>query len=271
MRAIAEFAIFGELKNVVENGEGAGGGVPEGDFAHAGSVDEDPGGCVPGRFGAGPRRQKNHLAGSGGVAAAVVGFANGLSGEGRRAGEGTGERVDQSGFPHAGGADERGSAAAAKIFADHVEAYLFGGADEVDVDAEGDLLDFVEAGCGVVAEVGFIQQDDRLRAALPDDGEVAFDAARIQFEIERGDHEDGVDIGRDDLLLQGAACDFAGELGFPGKDGVDPGAIFAGAGGDGHPVANGGNVGARGRGVAEFAGDVGEVFAMGGADTVEIF
>ena len=91
MGAIAEFAIFGELKNVVEDGDGAGRSVPWGDFTHAGRVNEYAGG---GLLGAGVRREKDHWARSGRVAAAIVGFADGLGEERRRASEGAGERVN---------------------------------------------------------------------------------------------------------------------------------------------------------------------------------
>ena len=147
---------------------------------------------------------------------------------------------------------------------------MLGGADEMDGDTESDLLNFVEAGFGLVAEVGFIQEDDWLRAAFPDDRKVAFDAAGVQFEIERSHDKDGIDIGGDDLFVEGAAGDFAGELGLAGEDGVDAGAIFGRTCGDGNPVADGGDVCARRGGVAQLAGDVSEVFAVGGADAVEI-
>ncbi len=58
-----------------------------------------------------------------------------------------------------------------------VDAVAGGGAGDVHEHAGGDGLDFGEQDGGLIREVGLVERDDGLRAALPDCGEVALDAA----------------------------------------------------------------------------------------------
>jgi hypothetical protein len=106
-----------------------------------------------------------------------------------------GERVGQAGLPHPGGADHR-----------------------QDVDAESVLADRLDRGCDVVAQVGLGQDDDRRGPAAPGDREVALDPAEPRVTGERVDHQDDVDVGRDDLGRRRPAGDRAHEGAPPGQD-----------------------------------------------------
>jgi hypothetical protein len=76
-----------------------------------------------------------------------------------------------------------------------------------------DGLDFGEKRSGLLGEVGLVEGDDGLRAALPDCGEVTLDAAQVQLAVQGGDEEDEVDVGGEQLLAGAFAGFLTGELG----------------------------------------------------------
>src|SRR3954469_6995737 len=70
--------------------------------------------------------------------------------------------------------------------------------------------------------VGFRQEYHRTGAALPREREVALQPAKVQLRVERGDQEDDVDVGCDDLELATARVGWAPrEQALPGKHRLD--------------------------------------------------
>ena len=69
----------------------------------------------------------------------------------------------------------------------------------------------------VAAEVGLVEDDHRLDAASPGEGEVALQPAHVEVMVECHDDEDGVDVRRHDLFLRarvpraGPVCRLADE------------------------------------------------------------
>ena len=122
-------------------------------------------------------------------------------------------------------------------------------------------------------EVGFVEDDHRLGAAFPGDGEVALDAAEVVVGVERGDEEHGVDVRRDDLFggVARLAGGGAGKFGFAMEHHMDVGARLAGAQAHGHPVADGRQIAAGGGRVEESARAFGGEFAVGGEEFVSVF
>lgn len=229
-------------------------GVPELKFAHAGRVDEDA-----------AAGYEEELARSGGVASAIVGVADGIGELAVLAEDG----VDERGFADAGGAEKRTGTGFADDLAEFGEAIAAAGAGEQDANAEAGGLSFGEQSGGVVAGVGFVEDKDGSRAAFPGEAEVAFEAAGVEFAIERSDEEERVDVGGDDLFCGFFAGGFAGELGAAGEEAVNDGAVFAGADLREEPIADGGESGALMGGMAEFSGEFAPGFAGFGIETVE--
>jgi hypothetical protein len=89
-------------------------------------------------------------------------------------------------------------------------------------------------------EVGFREDDHRLRAALPRERQVALETAEVEILVHRRDDEDDVDVGAQHLLLRGLPGGLAGELRAPRKDGTDGACVLAGTGVDGDPVPDDG-------------------------------
>jgi hypothetical protein len=56
--------------------------------------------------------------------------------------------------------------------------------------------------CGIGGEIRLAQDHDRLRAALPEEGQVPLDPANVEVLIERLHEEHGVHVRRDDLLCR---------------------------------------------------------------------
>lgn len=252
--AVGEAAAEGEGGDVVEGVVDGLGGVPELEFAHAGGVDEEGAGGGEDEFAAG-----------GGVAAFAIFFADLAGGQGIVAGEG----VNEGGFADAGGADEREGAARAVVGGEGLEAASGGGAGDEDGDAGGEGFDLVADAFGIGTEVGFIEHDDGLGAALAGGDDEALDAFRVVVAIEAGDEEDGVDVGGDDLLDVLVAGGAAGEFGAAGEEDVEIGAGLAGAEADADPIADGGELIGPGGVVKEAAAALGEDLAAGGLDGVE--
>ena len=110
--------------------------------------------------------------------------------------------------------------------------------DHADGDARGDGLDGGATARDVVADVGLVQQDDRLRPALPGEDERALDAAEAEVSVEARHEEDRVHVRRQDLGHGPLPRRPADEGGSPGQDGLDDRAVAALARAQGHPVAD---------------------------------
>ena len=151
--------------------------------------------------------------------------------------------------------------------AEHVEPVARHVRDRNHGDAEGDRLDLVDGRVDVVGEVGLGEDEHRLRAALPGEREVALEAPEVQVLVDRGDDEDDVDVGGEDLLLRRLPGGLARELRAAREDGLDRPALLVGARCDGDPVADGREVGGR-RSVVEAPGDVAAELAELGEDVV---
>jgi len=252
--AVAEFALRGELVDVGEGAFQALRGVPELKFAHAGRVDEDA-----------AAGDEEKLARGGGVAATVVGLANGAGELAVFAEDG----VDEGGFADAGGAEKGAGASVADYLAEFGEAVAAESAGEKNANAEAGGLGVGEKRSGGVAGVGFVQNEDGMGAAFPGEAEIALEAARVEFAVERADEQERVDVGGDDLLFGFFAGGFARELGAAGEYAMNDGAIFAGANLREEPIADGGEVGAVVGGMAKFSLELPPGFAGFGVQAVE--
>ncbi len=107
----------------------------------------------------------------------------------------------------------------------------------MDRHAERDRLDLAERPAGVAAQVGLREHDRGGRAAVPGQREVALEAARVQVARHRRDEQDGVDVGREDLLDRLEPGALAGEGRAAREHGLDAGAVAVEARAD--PVADG--------------------------------
>ena len=56
------------------------------------------------------------------------------------------------------------------------------------------------AAVDIVGEVGLVEDDDRLGARAPGQGQVALEPARVEVGVERGHDEQQVDVRGEDLL-----------------------------------------------------------------------
>ena len=149
-----------------------------------------------------------------------------------------------------------------QVRAQAVEALAGDGAHDVDRDAEGDRLGLGHLPVEVVGEVALRQHDRRLGAALPGHHEIALQPARVEVVPERGDEEDDVDVGGDDLLVGLGPRDLARELRPAREDGMDQ------SGRKSDPVADGGIVGPARRARAEPRRDLRALLAALGVDGV---
>jgi hypothetical protein len=104
--------------------------------------------------------------------------------------------------------------------------------------AERDGFDLGDARVHVVAEIRLREQDDRLRAALPAQRQVALDATDVEVVVEPRDDEYDVHVRREHLRLRLVERRLPDERTPPRQDGVDCRPAFVGARSDGEPVAN---------------------------------
>jgi hypothetical protein len=121
----------------------------------------------------------------------------------------------------------------------------------------------------VRAEVGFVQEDDRLRASFVDHDEKAFEAAEVKIVIQPLHDEDHVHVRAQHLFVGVAPGDFARDLRGAWQHGVNGGLVLGRVQGHGHPVAGLGQGGGRGL-VEQFASDLGDQLGVGGEDVVEV-
>ena len=135
-------------------------------------------------------------------------------------------------------------------------------------DAEPARLDLDQGALDVGADVCLRQHDRGLGAAPPRGREVALEPARVRLDVERGDDEGGVDVGRDDLLRERRARRLADEGRAPGQDVVDRRRPLPRSRRDGHPVARDRVAPLIGL-VGEAAGELGGQLAELGHERVE--
>src|SRR5579872_1453589 len=118
--------------------------------------------------------------------------------------------------------------------------------------AAGDLARLRNPRLGIGAEIGFVEQDGGLGAALAREDQIAFQAAQVEIAIESADDEYQVEVGGDHLLLLGLAGGAPGEDGPAREYGVDHCLTWA----DwlsGYPIADGGPLRAVGRAIEKCA------------------
>lgn len=111
----------------------------------------------------------------------------------------------------------------------------------------------------------------RVDLPTPEEPRKATVRPEVEVVVERGDEEEAVDVGGDDLFGVGVGADGgAGEFGFARENGVDVGVGLAGAETRGDPITNGGEMTAIDGSVAEFTGAVGGNFAVRGEERVGV-
>jgi len=147
--------------------------------------------------------------------------------------------VDERALPDPGRSQERHGAVAGRVRAHLVDALSGAGAQGVrrhagrHLRAEGQR---VREQLGMQVELG--QHHHGPRAALPGEGQVAFEAARIEIPPQRRAEEDGIDVRRHDLLGHLATRRFADEGRLSRKHLVHPGAPSRSGRLERHPVSH---------------------------------
>ena len=112
------------------------------------------------------------------------------------------EPVHERRLAHPRPAEKRRGHARADTRVDLVEPDAGDGALDDDVDAGRDLLGEIALVVDVLGDVGLGQHDDRRRAALPREHELALEAADVDaLARERLHDEDDVDVGDEHLLV----------------------------------------------------------------------
>ncbi len=89
---------------------------------------------------------------------------------------------------------------------DRFESFVLKGRDGEHGRAPRSVSGQVQQGPQLGLKVGLVEEDDAVRAAAGDGHEVALDAPGVEVAVRRGDDEDHVHVGRDDLGAGGAAC-----------------------------------------------------------------
>ena len=120
----------------------------------------------------------------------------------------------------------------------------------------GDCRGFRHAACQIVAEIGFVQHDDRGGAAFGGQGQIAFQAAKVEIAIQAADQKDQVDVGGDGLLVFAPSGGAARKEGAARQHGFDD-RLLRPIIARGHPIADDGHAGAVGRAVPEAAAGFG--------------
>jgi serine/threonine protein phosphatase PrpC len=133
------------------------------------------------------------------------------------------EAIEEGRLAHPRGAQEGDGRAGREVWREGLEAFVAMGADHVDGRRTGEGGDDGSALLGFGAEVGFVQDHHRLRAALVGEGEVAFDPPRIEVAVESHHDERHVDVGCDHLLAILPARRSPAEACLAGKHGCDHG------------------------------------------------
>ena len=73
------------------------------------------------------------------------------------------------------------------------------------VDKRQTRADVVCLRLGIAAEIYLVENDDRHGTRFTHDGQITFDAARVQIFGKRGHEKNRVHVGRDDLFFDGPA------------------------------------------------------------------
>jgi hypothetical protein len=240
MPAVREVAPGRQCLDVAEAFATGLGDVPELQLAHAGCVDEEPAAA----------RQRDQLPVARGVASSRVPGPH-LAGAQAVFTE---QRVDQRGLADTRGAEQRPGAARPEVRGHVLQSLAADRADCVHRCVLGDSRRLGHRRGEIEGEVGLAQQHHRHCPALVREQEVAFQAARIVVAVEAHHHEDGIDVGRDDLLLGDLAGDLPREPAAARQHRLDGAGGLAGRQLHPHPVSDGRELAALRRPVLEAAG-----------------
>src|SRR5206468_3382648 len=129
----------------------------------------------------------------------------------------TAEPVDQARFSDAGRSDQCDSAPTPKMFFKPIEAPAVPDADRVDGNGWSDGFRFNLKARHIIAEISLIQNDHRLRSALPHHRQITLQTSWTEIPVQRADDKHRVDICSDDLLDRPSARCLPRELALPGK------------------------------------------------------
>ena len=121
----------------------------------------------------------------------------------------------------------------------------------------------------ILDEIRLVEDDHRIRAALPRGHQISLDATRVEVAVEPGDKKDDVDVGGDDLLLGGIAGRPTREATRSRQHRTDA-RIRIGGRIDRNPVANRGKVRPRLRLVTQPSGNAGQQLAFRGQHAIDV-
>jgi hypothetical protein len=122
-----------------------------------------------------------------------------------------------------------------------------------------------QRGIDAVTQIGFCEQNDRRRTALPGERQVALESTRAEITGKSRRDEGDVDVRRDDLRLRRDACGLSQKCAPPGNDEPHDRCAVAGAR-YANPITDGGQVLPAGRNVTRAAREDGGYFAFAGRD-----
>jgi hypothetical protein len=116
------------------------------------------------------------------------------------------QRVDERGLAHARGADERDCLSASEPGGKRVGFCSYRCVHRQHRDVTGDRARSRYECLGIRTQVGFRQHDHGFDPPVPRDGEIPFEARRVEIVVARRDDEQRVQIGSDRLHALPGAC-----------------------------------------------------------------
>ena len=111
------------------------------------------------------------------------------------------QRVENRRLADARGTEDRGSGAGAKVSQERLEPIAGRRRHRHDRHAPSDRLDLDTALVHVVADIGLVEDDDRVDPARPRDGQVPLDPPKVEVVVEPRDEERNIDVRGHDLLV----------------------------------------------------------------------
>ncbi len=148
------------------------------------------------------------------------------------------QAVDEGGLARPGRAQQSPRGAGPQVLAQFGQALPCHRAHRVDRHAEGNALGLGDRLVEIGAEIGLVEYDHRIGAALPGQGQVALQAAQVELLAEARHQKDRVYVGRHYLGLGGAAHRLPQKGATPRQHGLDGGRPLLGTRLYGHPVSH---------------------------------
>ena len=151
----------------------------------------------------------------------------------------TRQAIDQGRFPNPGGAQQSGGLPSTEVTLKRFKPFAVYGTLQMHRHAGGDHLHVQGPSLGLVTQVGFVQQDHRPGAALPDQGEIALDAPQVEVAIKRDNQKERIHIRSKYLLGRRLARHLTREFALAAQHPVNGGPALRSSCVDEHPIPDG--------------------------------